>query len=162
MANPKSTKAINSGKVLVNLDKISSSAHIVSVELTEDIRNGSVVKLGDYQGQDFYKGVKPAVLADDRIAFVAASILPYDLKVNVEDVVLKAGERVRAYVLQRGDIITLSNDAIEGATAVGKFVVPAVGSYQVAASDAKVEGLNFVVIAKERLHGLDATVLEVI
>ena len=155
-------KALVDKKVLVNLDKIGGHNHLVSIELTEDIKNGSVVKLGDYAGQDFYKGIKPVALADDRLVFIAASILPYDIRTNIEDVVLKAGERVRAYILQKGDIITITNDGITGVTAINQFVSAVVGAYELKAGIVKADAFNFVVIAKEKLKGLDATVLEVI
>ena len=80
----------------------------------------------------------------------------------MEDVVLKAGERVRAYILQKGDIITITNDGITGVTAINQFVSAAVGAYELKAGEAKGDAFNFVVIAKEKLKGLDATVLEVI
>lgn len=160
----RSLKALNERKVLLNLDKIGADNHIVSIELTEDVRNGSIVKLGDYQGQDYYKGVKATDLANDRLVLIAASILPYDeIRTRIEDVVLRKGERVRAYVLKRGDMITLTNDQINGETTIGQFVVPEANKYELKANATKEAcELNFVVIAKENLHGFEASVLEVI
>ena len=163
MANPKTTKAISAEKVLLNLDKISGSTHTVSVELTEDLRNGSIVKLGERVGHDCYKGIKPADLATDRLVLIAASILPYDSKIQEEDVVLKAGERVRAYVIERGAMITLTDSNIEGATIKGQYAIPAVGSYELKVNATKSEAvINFEIVDKEQFKGLAATVLEVI
>lgn len=163
MANPRALKSIKERKVFLNLDKIGADNHIVSVELKEDIRNGSVVKLGNYNGQDYYVADKVADLVADRLVFVAASLLPYDERINDEDIVLAKGERVRAYFLKAGDMITLTNDQLDGDCVVGQFAIPQVGKYELKASTTKSDAkLNFVVVAKEKLRGLDATVLEVI
>ena len=159
-------KDLGKRKVLVNLDKIGADTHIVSVVLDQDIRNGSIVKLGEYVERDYYKATVPSAdenIAEDQLVFVAASILEYDEKIKEEDVVLKAGTKLRAYLLRRGEIVTITNDGIDGETVVGQFVVPQAGKVEGKASTTKSAAeLNLKVIAKEKLSDFDATVLQVL
>lgn len=164
--NAKVLKKINEGKVIVNLDKIGADTHIVSVVFDEDVRNGSIAKLGEYLGQDVYKAEKCSVgeaIEGDSIVFVAPSILEYDEKIKEEDVVFKAGTRLRAYVLRKGEIVSITEDGLDGTIAVNKFVVPQSASFVGKIEDAKSKAeLNFKVIAKETLFGYPCAVLQVL
>ena len=105
----------------VRLDKIKADAHIESVVSTTDLRQGQFVALGALQadGEAREATIAPAT---EHVVMHCSVPLQYGNE-REEDFVLKAGKIGRAYVLEKGDIISVSEDLIDGAE-VGTTFAP--------------------------------------
>jgi hypothetical protein len=74
----------------------------------------------------------PAAVTDD-VVLVAVSELMTESYKGLADFTIPANKPIRAYHLHVGDVITVTDDAIDGATVVGQYVTPQVGSYKLKA-----------------------------
>ena len=149
---------------MIRLDKISGSAHIASFTLVTDLVNGAVVALGALNADgESYVGGAVANVATDRIVLHASVELQYATGALEEDFVLKAGKKGRGYILQKGDIVTITDDQITGTTVLGNYVLPIVGTkLAYSATAPTTEVLAFKIIEKTTLNGQVATAIEVI
>ena len=126
---------------VVILDKVAASSHgnLESLQAAVDLDNGSVVHVGSLIAGN--REVKNAVQVatatlGQEVVLVAAPELLYDTTqgMQLSKYTNKANKPCRAYHLVAGDIVTISDDGISGATVVDQFVVPANGSYKLAAA----------------------------
>lgn len=148
---------------IVRLDKIKATAHIVNFVFDTDLENGRIVALGDLDVDgETYKASVPADVTADRMVLHASVPMGYDEPDLEEEFVLKAGQRGRGYVLEIGDIVTITDDAFVTVPNKGDIVVPANGDTKLTvASEVPNAKIKFKVIAKEYLAGKPASVLEV-
>jgi hypothetical protein len=100
--------------------------------------NGSFVNLGALiSGQtDVYATATPATasLATEEALLVYTPELNYEPGKTLVDFTNVANTPARVYHLTVGDIITITDDGITGTTVVGEYVIPADGSFELAAS----------------------------
>lgn len=149
---------------LVRLDKVKATAHIVSFTFDSDLENGRIVALGDLElDGETYKAAAPINVTSDRLVLHASVPMNYNEPDIEDEFILKAGQEGRGYILERGDIVTITDDGFTSDPEKGDFVVPANGETKltVTAEPAE-EKIVFKVIAKEFLNGRRASVLEVL
>ncbi|MBK1611781.1 hypothetical protein [Bacillus cereus] len=108
----------------VRLDKIKATAHLESVVASEDLQNGQFLELGALQADGEARLATPSGDVTKGLVFHASVPLTYEDRTNELDFVLKAGKVGRAYVLETGNIISISESATGGAKK-GDKVVPA-------------------------------------
>jgi hypothetical protein len=104
----------------VRLDKISATAHLESIVATEDLVNGQFVALGALQADGEAREVTPSGDQSQKLVLHASNGLVYGDRENELDFVLKAGKVGRGFVLQEGDIISISVDGVTGVSPVAK------------------------------------------
>ena len=97
---------------IVRLDKI-QNGHLESFKYATDLANGTVVSLASAENAD---GTKTgAVVTLGKTTVLHASVpMGYDETLREQDIVLKAGEVGRGYILTVGDRITITNDGVSG------------------------------------------------
>lgn len=123
---------------VVRLDKI-AGIHLASVKHNADMTNGLFVQLGDLVAgeTELYEVAVPSVDADLQKEFLlhaTPEVDPDPRKAGLKHFVVQAGGQGRAYHLAVGDIVTLTNDLIDGTPTVGQFAVPQLGSMKLEAS----------------------------
>lgn len=151
---------------IVNLDKV-AGVHLSSIVAEEDLTNGLFGQLGDLiEGEKEAYEFLPITDVTDEVILHSTPEVMYDpRKKGLKDFVLPAGTVGRGYHLERGDIITFTEDLFTDTPTVGEFVVPQVGSRKLTTSvdgTVEVEGspvkpsLVFKVIEETTL-GFEAT-----
>ncbi len=155
---------------VVRLDKCQATVNgnIESVVHTQELQNGMVINLGALKaGHTELREVAvpaTATLGTEEVLLVYSAEVMYDERKNkLVDFVIDAGKPARAFHLTVGDIFTITDDGITGATVVGEYVIPANASLRLAAS-ATLGTTRFAgkVIAKETFNGVPATVIQVV
>lgn len=108
---------------MIRLDKIGADSHIVSVKLAKDMKQGNIVTVGNkVEGErEIYNAAAPTT-ATDKIVVLTTPFHPYSPLDNEKDFVLKAGVPQRAHYLTSGDVITVTEDLIEGSPVKNQFV----------------------------------------
>lgn len=149
---------------IVRLDKIKANAHIVNFVFDADLENGRIVALGDLDVDgETYKGVTPTDVTTDRLVLHASVPMGYDEPDFEDEFVLEKGKEGRGYILETGDIITITDDAFATVPEKNDLVAPVNGDVMLSKVDVLAgEKLAFKAIAKEYLAGKPATVLEVL
>jgi hypothetical protein len=124
---------------VVRLDKI-AGIHLESVRHTADLLNGNVVQLGDLvDGEtELYEVKVPTTDADitdgEFLLHATPEVDPDPRKKGLKHFKVLAGQEGRAYHLTVGDIVTLTEDLIDGTPVVGQYVVPQLNSIKLEAS----------------------------
>lgn len=158
---------------LLQLDKISSTAHNYSVVCSDNLFNGNVVEIGaitSLSSNDAYS------MFDDGEVFQASKVssssdlvglIAYDEVCPVEFIpddarYVEAGKVARAYILSVGDVITVTNSGIAGVTpTVGTYIVP--NGYDLTVSSTKPStGLVLKCVGSDTLNLYPASVLMVV
>lgn len=147
----------------VRTDKVQStiSGGIFNAVANADLDNGMVVTLkGLKDGHgDLFEAVAPEAIGDE-IYLVTSPEVVYEAEKGILDFYNVAGERVRVHQLKQGDIVTITDNVIEGATVKDQFVIVTAASTKLTANaTAPAEGTYGVVLAKEKLFGQAATVI---
>ena len=110
----------------------------------DDIENGSVFTMGDLitkDGNEIYKAVKPATGALNGMVYMAASPIRViteladgskfvDLTMNPKAFINKANEPIDGVLLQKGDKVRLSKEAVGGSKGSNKYIVATNGQYK--------------------------------
>jgi hypothetical protein len=112
---------------LVVLNKIGAKAHIVDVVAPASCANGYIVVLGTQNATTkYYACAAPAAVTDKSMAMVLAVPLSYEAQLTEDEFVIATGAIVRAYQLEKGDVVSIpvANITATAALAVAKFVVP--------------------------------------
>jgi hypothetical protein len=134
----------------VRLDKIKPTAHIESIVATVDLVNGQFVELGALSADGEARQATPSGDKTKKLVFHVSVPLTYEDRTNELDFVLKAGKVGRGYVLEDGDIISISKSAVTGGTVdVGALVNPAPTGFNVVDGAETAEGLHGEIIAIE-------------
>lgn len=150
---------------MIILDKISKGAHYVNFLHASDLTNGEMIEIGslDADGESFAATAVTAVTGNE---YAINATVPLDyISENTLDFTLTAGEEGRGVILQKGDIVTVSDDKINGATTVDQYVeleVSANGLAAVADPTLNNTDVQFRVINKETKFGIECSVLLVI
>jgi hypothetical protein len=124
---------------VIRLDKIAGT-HLESVKHTEELKNGYFVQLGALEaGETELYNVKLATtddeLQEEFLLHATPEVDPDPRKAGLKHFAVPAGEAGRAYHLQKGDVITLTEDLFDGTPVVGKYAVPQLNSLKLEASD---------------------------
>jgi len=150
---------------MIRLDKVKSTAHIVNGVAAVAVEQGNVVSLGALSAdKEGYVVTAPVAIAADRMAIHASVGVMYDERKLEDEFTLEIGKSGRFYVMEKGDIITITDDGITNATVVGEYVIPVDTALKMVAGALAptTQKLAFVVIDKTTLNGVAASVLEVI
>ncbi|MDY7043681.1 hypothetical protein RVS70_05630 [Virgibacillus sp. M23] len=132
----------------VRLDKIKSTAHIETIVANQDLVNGQFVALGQLQADGEARSATPSGDQAEELVFHASVPLTYEDRTNELDFVLKAGKEGRGYVLEQGDIVSVSEDLIAvGELAENAIVVPHADGFAVTSEPTT--GLHGKIIAVE-------------
>jgi len=122
--------------VVVRLDKvaaISNKGNLTSIVYGSDLDNGSFVKaetLVSGQREEFTATVC-ATPTTDLLVMVHTPEFQGDLYLpgkTLKDFYNVASKAARGIYLQIGDIITITDDGITGATTVGQYAIPTAGA----------------------------------
>ncbi|ALA47838.1 hypothetical protein ABE137_12650 [Brevibacillus laterosporus] len=148
---------------VIRLDKI-AGVHLESVVHTAEMKNGYFVQLGALVAgeTELYEVKVPAVDADLKKEFVLVSapeVMVDPRKAGLKHFVIEAGTTARAYHLVKGDVITLTEDLIDGTPVKNQFVVPQAGSMKLEASadGGSVEVSLVLEVVRETTLGYDNT-----
>ena len=135
---------------LVRLDKIKNYGHILSVVPNEDCANGSVMAVG--------------TLATDGEAFNVAksSAVATDLLVLIASVPLQYNEPLFEDTLEKGDMITVTDDLLTVVPAVGEIVEPVNSAYKLTKQTTPAATLSFKCVETTTLYGNSAKTLLVV
>lgn len=149
---------------VVRIDRGLEDNNIASIKFASDLENGQIVILGAMGVDGTYTATTPAAVdADLMLLHVSVPVMYEVEKGREEDFVLKTGKVGRAFYLKQGDIVTITDDGINGTTVLNKYCIPANGATKlVPSATIGTTVLSFKVIAKETLAGKAATVLEVV
>lgn len=116
----------------VRLDKIKKNAHIESIVSATDLKNGAFLALGELQEDGETRLVTASKDETKQLVFHASVPLQYESGAHVTDFVLKAGKVGRAFVLEKGNIVSISKAAVTGGTvAKGALVNPSETGFDV-------------------------------
>lgn len=116
----------------VRLDKIKATAHLESIVANEDLVNGQFVALGKLQADGEARLVTPSGDINEDLVLHVSTGLTYDDRTTELDFVLEAGKDGRGYVLESGNIVSISVDGIVGEHAENAIVVPDAKGFAVA------------------------------
>jgi hypothetical protein len=121
--------------VVVQLDKVAALAkgNLVSVVYSADMDNGSFVKaetLVTGQRELFVAELCSTPTTDNLVLIQSPEIqgIMYLPGKTLKDFYNPANKPARGIVLQDGDIVTITDNGINGATTVGQYAVPAAGA----------------------------------
>ena len=147
---------------MIRLDKVKSTAHLVNIIAEVNLNNGMVVALGALKADgEGYAVAAPAALTD-RIVLHASVPMGYVEPDLEENFILKAGEVGRGYILEKGDIVTITDDMFVAAPDLGDVVEPVVAGFKLEVNATPTAAVQLKVIAKESLAARPASVLEVL
>lgn len=124
---------------VVRLDKI-AGVHLASVKHTANLLNGNIVQLGALEvGETELYNVKvPSADADvtngEFLLHATPEVMADPRQAGLKNFVVEAGDAGRGYHLMKGDIVTLTEDLIDGIPVVGDYVVPQLNSIKLEAS----------------------------
>lgn len=147
---------------IVRLDKVEATNSLESVVFEEDLDAGVVAQLGELlPDKEGRKGEAPKDLKRN-LVFMAPVPMSYEDTMLEEEFFMEAGKLHRGYVLNEGNIVTLTDEAFDEKPAVGDILIPKTGSFGYKKGDTA-SALKFEVIDdKEYLAGFPATVLRVV
>lgn len=158
----------------VRLDKVKAvkTGTLASVVHTQDLDNGAFVQLGSLvegQREQFAVKVPDAnSINTDSLYLHADDELNYYIGQQILDYTLPAGKAGRTYLLEAGDIVTITNNMLtpngEAAIAVGDFVAPVAGSLLLSDVGTTEPTTRFVgqVIETTTIYGEPATAILVL
>lgn len=124
---------------IVRLDKIQASynGNLESVRHTAVLENGMVFFAGALiAGERELKNVAVADannITQDTLLLHATPEMMYDGTKGLKDFSVAIGKEARAYVLQEGDIFTVTADGLGGTLALNNFVAPVAGNLRLQA-----------------------------
>lgn len=144
---------------VIRLDKV--KGYPVSFENSiENLEQGTFLELkglskGDYEA---YAVAKATATPEDTVVVHASVPMMYDERLMEQDFVLANGKIGRAYIPERGDIITIAEKLIEGSVDVGNKV-GCTGEGKIGTTGATKIAK---VLAKENFAGQPSVVIEFI
>ena len=144
---------------VIRLDKV--KGYPVSFENSiENLEQGLFLELkglsnGDYEA---YEVELAKATPDNTVVFHASVVMQYDERLMEQDFVLENGKVGRAYIPERGDIITVAETVVNGSVSVGDKLGCA-GDGKLATTGATKIAR---VLAKENFGGQPSLVIEFI
>lgn len=123
---------------VIRLDKI-AGIHLESAVHTEVLTNGLFAQLGELVAgeTELYEVKVPqddADLANEFLLHATPEVEADPRKAGLKHFTVEAGDAGRFYYLTKGDVITLTQDLIDGTPTVNEFAVPQVGSLKLESS----------------------------
>lgn len=115
----------------VKLDRIKATAHLESIVATEDLVNGQFVALGALEVDGEARQVTASGDQTKELAIHVSNGLVYGDRENELDFVLNAGKVGRAFVLEQGDILSITFDGVTGTPVKGAKVNPSATGFDV-------------------------------
>jgi hypothetical protein len=119
-----------------NMAGTTQGKYLASVRVAQDLQNGSVVALGDYEPNEREVRTCTAPTADTNIGAIAilgseevVLSAKYD---TVGDFTNKKGTVARGYILEHGDIFSATAPCFEGTPEVGHTIEIKAASYKMA------------------------------
>ena len=116
---------------MLRLDKIKATAHVASVKAHKALKNGEFVNLvkidetAAYGVGEIFTTAAPKA-NDKKVALVAGVELMHDEQYGIAEYTVAKDAVVRAIFVEKGDIITVTNDVVASIIAT-----PAIGAYVV-------------------------------
>ena len=156
---------------MLRLDKLKATTHVVSIKAHKALENGNFVNLvgidetAAYGVGEIFKTAAP-VAKDRKVCLVSGVELMHDEQYGIADDKVAKDAIVRGIFLEKGDIITLTNDLVNSiieTPAVGAYVIVKEGN--VAKYTDSVNGSETIVmevIANTTLSGEKAVQLLVV
>ena len=147
---------------VLQLDKLGQDSHVMSVmSSTVNLFNGNVVGVGTLCADMETFNAEPVTASSDLVALIGfTDVDPVEYIPNDERY-LPVGRRGRAYVMHRGDIVTLTNIGINGTPVIGGYLTPQ--GYDITVASAKPStGVCFRCIGTEIISGYPASILMVV
>ena len=144
---------------VIRLDKV--KGYPVSFENSiENLEQGVFVELTGLSNGDFeaYSIQLAGASAENTVAFHASVPVMYDERLMEQDFVLGKGKVGRAFIPERGDIITIAESLFNGSVSVGNKVGLAGSGKLGASADKKIA----VVLEKETFAGQPSVVIQFI
>ena len=144
---------------VIRLDKV--KGYPVSFENSiENLEQGLFLELkglsnGDYEA---YEVELAKATPDNTVVFHASVPVMYDERLMEQDFVLANGKVGRAYIPERGDIVTIAESLFTGSVSVGDKVGHVVGGKLATSGTKKVA----VVLEKENFGGQPSVVIQFI
>jgi hypothetical protein len=151
----------------VRLDKLQAvySGNIESVLVGVQTDNGRHVVLGSPVSgkREVFNAATPTEVDTEEVLLIASPEVTYEAGQNILDFTNKAGSAARAYHYTVGDIVTITDDNIDGTSVVGQYLIPANGTNKLVPS-ATLGSTRFAaqVIEKTTLYGQPATAYRVV
>jgi hypothetical protein len=120
---------------IVRLDKVHATynGNLESVKFVAAQTNGVIAVLNGLAAgeREVQNAIAPTDALTQEIVLVSAPEVMYDpRKQGLKDFVIDAGTAVRAYHLAAGDIITITDDLIDGVSVLGQYLVPVNGEFK--------------------------------
>lgn len=146
---------------LVKLDDVTDK--MVNLVATVDVVDGNLLAIGAQESFGVNKGDTPTAITND-LAFVANDFVSTHVLDREEARIIKAGTEIRGYLLKFGDVVTVTNDLIDGTPVLNQFVIPQAGlKLKFSAILGATESLAFQIDEiNDSLGGFPATVLRVV
>ena len=144
---------------VIRLDKV--KGYPVSFENSiENLEQGLFLELkglsnGDYEA---YEVELAKATPDNTVVFHASVVMQYDERLMEQDFVLENGKIGRAYIPERGDIITIAENVVNGSVEVGAKLGCAGNGKLATTGETKIAK----VLAKENFGGQASLVIEFI
>lgn len=150
----------------IRTDKLQATyvGNIESVVFDKDVQNGEIGVLGSHVGREAVQAATPTDVTKEEILIIASPEVVYKKEETLLDFVNEAGKLARAYHLTVGDIITVTDDVIDGTSVVDQYLVPENGKTKLVPAADLSGGTRFAakVIEKGRLYGQPATAFKVV
>ena len=147
---------------VLQLDKIGQDSHVISVVSNNvNLFNGNIVAVGNLTSDMETFEALPVGADSDLVALIGFDdVCPLEYIPNDERYV-EVGKRTRAYILHRGDVITLTNSGIAGGTpVVGDYLAP--NGYDLTIGSKPEKGVCFKCVGTQVLAGYPASILMVV
>lgn len=156
-------------KTLIRLDKVQAYevGNIVNVIHSAELENGRFINLGTENTSvaRAYDVAVPvtATLGTEEVLLHASAEAQYDPTKSIDDFALAIGSVGRAFHLTIGDEFTMTQDAVDGVIAEGKFLIPQNGSVKLVVADDLTGGtrLGLKIIDKDVTLGVGRTAITV-
>lgn len=156
---------MENARPILRLDSIKGDSHVLSIKAHKDLDNGNFVALGDLnplEGELFT--ATDITEESDIVCLVSqAKLDPRDDYETMESQkYTKKDEITRGYVLNVADMITITDNGIDGSVTKGAYVCPE-GVKLTVKEKAECKGTVVLkVLEKTKLAGYDASLLQVV
>lgn len=142
-----------------------AGTHIVTIEAPADTTNGSIVVLGTQDSDGYYAAAAPSAITDLDMVFVATPTLSYEANYDENDFEISTGDLVRAYVPEKGMIISVpvANITATSTIEADSYVIPTTTvKPECKASLGGTEAIAFKIDKIETVNGVSMAVLRCI
>ena len=152
----------------IRKDKLQSSkvGNITSLLLAADAKNGQVLVAGTpvVGERELFNGVAPTDVLTQEILILGSPEVLYERNQRIIDFVNKANKPATGFSFAPSDIVTISDDVIDGASVKGKYLIAANGKTKLVPANDLTGGTRFAaeVIEKTKIYGQPATAFKVI